>query len=146
MKEFLKKLTVRNYLQVGTFVLLLVAFILSLVSNAVFGYSIENYALVVVCSVLALLVICGCILLKVLLAKDFLSDLLGIAVVVLALVAGIIVMASRAELVGTLWVTALDSVNPMANRAMNTGFPAFVIYVVSALLFTASAFLKDKEN
>ena len=88
--------------------------------------------------------VAGCVCLK-LFSKEFIADFLGIAVVVLAIVAGIIVMASRAELVGTLWVTALDSVNPMANRAMNTGFPSFVIYVVSAVLFTVSAFMKDKE-
>ena len=144
MKELLKKLTIRNYIQIVVFISLLVAFILSLVSNAVFGYAIQNFALVVVCSIAALLVVAGCVCLK-LFSKEFIADFLGIAVVVLAIVAGIIVMASRAELVGTLWVTALDSVNPMANRAMNTGFPSFVIYVVSAVLFTVSAFMKDKE-
>ena len=49
-------------------------------------------------------------------------------------------------LVGTLWVTVLDSTNPLAVRAMNTAAPAFVMYLVSAVLLVAGGFFKGAKN
>lgn len=143
MKELLKKLNVRSYLLAGALLVTIVGFILSIASNAVFGYSIENYGFVVLTSIFALLFICGTVYLH-MIKKGFIGDLLGLLSVALLLISGIIIISSRADLIGTLWVTALDSVNPMANAAMNTGFPAFVLYVVAAIITVVSSFFKDE--
>ena len=52
-----------------------------------------------------------------------------------------IVVTARAELVGTLWITALDSVNPLAVAAMNSGATGFFVYLAAMVFLVVGGFM-----
>ena len=146
MSEFVKKQGIRFYITVASSLVSIIAMILTLVSSSVAGYSIPGVAWIVV----ATLCVVALVAVSVLNANKWKNDLVSTAClwlsVILCIICFGIIVSARAYLVGTLWVTVLDSTNPLAVRAMNTAAPAFVMYLVFAVLLVASGFFKGAKN
>lgn len=144
----LKNCSVAFYLIAVAFVAILVAFIGAIVSNGVVGYSIASFGWVIVLSLAAIF---GTVLSCVLSQKVNNSLLSYIGLIVSIVACGVcfaIILMARAELVGTLWITALDSVNPLAVAAMNSGATSFIAYVIAMIMLVIAAFfpIVKKEN
>ena len=136
----LKKLSIGSFISVFAAVVILVGFILGIVTNAVQGYPVNAFAGFVVAEIGAILLIGGSIFLSFRRGNKLACYLPLFVATVCAGIGFALVIASRTELVGTLWVTALDSTNPLAVKAMNTGTVSFVCNIVAMLLLVVSGF------
>ncbi len=142
MLNFIKKQGIAVYISAFAALLALIAMIFALVSSSVVGYTISGIAWVVVLTILTILLVAS---LPILTAKvkipgfPYIGLLLS---VVLTIACFGIIISARAYLVGTLWVTNLDSTNSLAVQAMNTATVAFVLYLLSAVLLVVASFFK----
>lgn len=145
MLEFFKKQGVLFYVSAASAIIALVAMIVTLVSSAVVGYKIPGIAWVVVSTVAVLLLVAAAtVLVK---GKNELWTYACLLVcTVLCVICFGIIISARAYLVGTLWITVLDSTNPLAVKAMNTATAGFVMYLISMLMFIVSGFLTAKAR
>lgn len=141
MKSFFKKYSIGFFPIAAACLLILVACISCIVSNGVVGYPIANFGWMITLSVLAVAAVCGSLLL----ARRFGNKTLTYLGIWFAIIAvGIcftIIVTARAELVGTLWITALDSVNPLAVAAMNSGATGFFVYLAAMVFLVIGGFM-----
>lgn len=146
MAQFIKKQGIRFYITIVSSLVAVIAMILTLVSSSVAGYSIPGIAWVVVATVCMVVLVAVSVINANKWKNDIISSAcLWVAVILCVICFGVIVSA-RAYLVGTLWITVLDSTNPLAVRAMNTAAPAFIMYLVSAVLLVAGGFFRGVKN
>ena len=145
MKKFLNNLTSAKILNIVAIITIFVAMIVAIVSNNVKGYGIYQFGVVITFSVIALLVLAFSVGFADRFKKSYIVDLCLFVSMIFMMICFALVINSRTELIGTLWITALDSVNPLAVSAMNTGTTSFVLYLVSALLILVSSFFSFKK-
>lgn len=145
MKKFINNLTFAKILNIVTALLIFVAIIITSVSNSVRGYGINYFGLVITFSVIAFLAVALSAIFADKFKKSYIVDIALFISMVFMMVCFALVINSRTELIGTLWITALDSVNPLAVSAMNTGTASFVLYLLSALLILVSSFFNFKK-
>lgn len=136
--EFIKKQGIAAYVAVGSALVAFVAMILAAVSSGVRGYAVEGLAWVIVCTVLTVVLVAGAIFLANKYGNKFYAHICLLVAMVLCAVCGFIVVQARTELVGTLWITVLDSVNPLAVSAMNSGASSFIMYFIAMIGFMVS--------
>lgn len=145
MTEFIKKQGVSFYISAAAAVLSIVAMIMTLVSSSVVGYSIPGVVWVVVCSIAVVVLVALIAVNNAKWHNDLISAACMWIAVILSVICFGIIISARAYLVGTLWITVLDSTNPLAVRAMNTATAGFVLYIVALLMFTVCGFIKPKK-
>lgn len=146
MAQFIKKQGIRFYITIVASLVAVIAMILTLVSSSVAGYSIPGIAWVVVATVCMVALVAVSVINANKWKNDIISSVcLWVAVILCVICFGVIVSA-RAYLVGTLWITVLDSTNPLAVRAMNTAAPAFIMYLVSAVLLVVGGFFRGVKS
>ncbi|MDE5667621.1 MAG: hypothetical protein K2I29_05210 [Clostridia bacterium] len=138
MLNFIKKQGIAAYVAVGSALVTFIAMILAVVSSGVRGYSVQGIAWVIVCSILTVALVAVSIFLANKFGDKFFTHFGLFVSMILCCVCGFIVIQSRAELVGTLWITALDSVNPLAVSAMNSGAGSFFMYFIAMIGFVVS--------
>lgn len=146
MKEFLKKQGIVFYISAVSAVIALVAMIITLVSSSVVGYEIPGIAWVVVATIAVLLLVAAATVLSDKAKNEAVIYACLLVATVLCVICFGIIISARAYLVGTLWITVLDSTNPLAVKAMNTATAAFAMYLVSVIMFIVTGFLKAKKN
>ena len=146
MKEFLKKQGIVFYVSAVSAVIALVAMIITLVSSSVVGYEIPGIAWVVVATIAVLLLVATATVLSGKAKNEAVIYACLLVATVLCVICFGIIISARAYLVGTLWITVLDSTNPLAVKAMNTATAAFAMYLVSVIMFIVTGFLKAKKN
>lgn len=145
MKKIINNLTVAKILDAVAALLILVAIIVTSVSNSVRGYNISYFPFIIVLSIVSLLVIVLSIIFEEKIKYTYTIEAALLVCMVFSIICFALVINSRTDLIGTLWITALDSVNPLAVKAMNTGTAGFVLYLVSALLILISSFFSFKK-
>lgn len=146
MIDLIKKQSAGFYAFAAAAVIALVALILAAVSSATLGYAIDGIGFVIAGSIIGILLIAGGIYL----ANRFENRLYTYATFVVAMVLFCIcftlVIMSRTYLMGTLWVTALDSTNALAVSAMNTGAASFVLYALAMIACVVGGFFKVSKQ
>lgn len=146
MKEFFKKQSIAFYISAFAALLSLIAMIFALVSSSVVGYSIPGIAWIVVLTILTIVAVVLIPFLSSKLKLEALSYIGLLLSVVFTIACFGIIISARAYLVGTLWITVLDSTNPLAVRAMNTAAVSFILYLVAAVLMVVASFFKVSKK
>ncbi len=144
--KFFKKLGIASFIDVIAAILILVSMILTIVSSSCLGYEISKLNLVVVFSIVVIICLFASIALSAFFGNKLYSYLPMLVACVLSGLCFYFVIDARTYLIGTIWVTSLDSTNEYAVKAMGTGGPAFIMYCATMLIIAVAAFFNLVRN
>ncbi len=141
--NILKKLGVSFYVGVFAFVTALVGLIVMCVSNSTPGYGLDNFGSGVALAAVALVVIAASVAAGLKFGnQNFVTAVLRVAAVLLAMFAAGVVISGRVVLLSSLMT--FDS-NEVGWSAFNTSLTAVIFIVISVISVIVAAFLNGKR-
>jgi hypothetical protein len=145
MGECIKKQTSIFYINLAILILAFCGMIFSILSSAG-AYKIPKIGIVILCAVISIAFNIIVLLLDKKIRMKVSFDILRWLVVVLISIAMTLMISERAELMGYIYFSDLESGNPIAISAMNNAVVSWIFYGLALVFSVVGGFFKVKSN
>ncbi len=137
---FFKKLSVASYILIGAAVLSIIALIVSIVSCSGEGFAIKQMPMIITFTILSVLLIGAIIYIIGKYGDNFWVSLLILATVIVLTLCFYLMIMGKSDLMGTIWFSELERGYKPAEDALAIGVAGIIIYFISAIMASVSAF------